>query len=73
MVGISAVRGSGLSSCSMPREMGSSSRATSAGSVRARSVADLERIVERFAEVGRTGTAIALSTYVEGKPVPANT
>ncbi len=37
--------------------------------VRARSVEHLERVVERFSEVGRTSTAIALSTYLEGKPV----
>ncbi len=39
--------------------------------VRAGSLGDLERVISRFAEVGRTSTAIALSTSLGGKPITA--
>lgn len=37
--------------------------------VRAGSLEHLERVISRFAEVGRTSTAIALSTSLDGKPI----
>lgn len=37
--------------------------------VRAGSLEHLERVIARFAEVGRTSTAIALSTSLGGKPI----
>ncbi len=37
--------------------------------VRAGSLGHLERVIARFAEVGRTSTTIALSTSLGGKPI----
>lgn len=37
--------------------------------LRAGSLGHLERLIDRFAEIGPTDTSIVLSTYLDGKPV----